>query len=88
MYSQDEPTVSLLRAFREFATLTVSPLLPLHGESSDDLTNISQQTRGVSLKFFQVFCFSKWLMINIFKQTNRKLTTISQGELSCELTVR
>ena len=31
-YSQDEITVSLLWAFREFATFTVSSLLPLHGE--------------------------------------------------------
>ena len=53
MYSQDELAVS----FPEFATLTVSPLLPLHSESSDDLMNISQHTHGVSLKFFEVLVF-------------------------------
>ena len=67
-----------------FATLTVSSLLRLHGESSDDLTNISQQAHGVSLKFF---VFSQWLMTNTFKQTNRKLTAMPQRELSCELTL-
>ena len=39
-------------SFPWFATLTVSSLLPLHGESSEDLRNISQQTHGVSLNFF------------------------------------
>ena len=43
-----EITVGLLRAFGEFATLTVNPLPPLHGESSDDLMNISQQAHLVS----------------------------------------
>ena len=40
----------LLCTFYEFATVTVSPLLLLHGELSDDLTNISQQAHGVSCK--------------------------------------
>ena len=29
----------------------------LHGESSADLTNISQQAHSVSLKFFKLFVF-------------------------------
>ena len=36
---------------------SLSSLLPLHGESSDDLTNISQLAHGVSLKFLEVFLF-------------------------------
>ena len=44
-----------MSAFREFETLTVISLLPLHGESSDDLTNIPQQAHSVSLKFFLSF---------------------------------
>ena len=79
---------SFLWAFHAFATLTISSLLPLHGESSDDITNISQKAHSVSLKFFEFFCFSQWLMTETFKQTNRKHTTISQRELYCELTVR
>ena len=48
-----------LACFTEFAAFTVSPLQPLHGESSDDLRNISQRAHGVSLKFFELFCFSQ-----------------------------
>ena len=36
-----------------------NPLLPLHCEASDDLTNISQQAHCVSLKFF-AFLSTKW----------------------------
>ena len=61
----------------------MSPLLPLHGESSEDLTNYSQQAHGASLKFF----FSQWQMTNTFKQTNIKLTAISQCRSSGELSV-
>ena len=57
VYSQDEITVSLLWAFREFATLTVNPLPLLHGEPLDDLMNISQHAHSESLKLFVVFCF-------------------------------
>ena len=68
---------SLLCAFCELATLPVSPLLPLHGESLDDLMNISQQAHGVSLKFFSVFCFCQWQLTNTFKRTHRNLKVIS-----------
>ena len=61
-------------------------MLPLHGESTDDLTNISEQAHSVSLKFFAVY-FSQWQMTNTFKQTNRKLTAISHSESSGELSV-
>ena len=45
-------------SFPWVSTVTVSPLLPLHAESSDDLINTSQQAHGVNLKFFAVFLFS------------------------------
>ena len=37
---------------------------------------------------FEVFSFSQWQTTNTFKQTNRKLSAISQCEVSGESTVR
>ena len=72
MYSQAELAVSILWAFREFATLKVSLLLPLHGEFSADPTNISQQAHPVSLKIFAVFYFSQCQISNTFKSNLQK----------------